>query len=111
VNVCLGTDSLASVKKSTPLELSMFEEMRAFSAAAPGLSPADLLKMATVSGARAYGLDGRAGEIASGAYADFITIPFSGPVSQVCEAVVRHTGYVQRSMIGGRWVYSADDAS
>ncbi len=105
VNVCLGTDSLASVyqKRKQPVDLSLFEEMRALSDREPGLPARSVVRMATVCSARALGLGGKAGEISAGAYADVITLPFSGKVSKVDEAVLQHKGNVTASMIGGRW--------
>ena len=106
VNVCLGTDSLASVRKERgePLELNLFAEMRAFAEANPGSPPASILQMATINGAHALGLEGKIGELSPGAQADLIALPFSGRLSQAYEAVLRHAGPVPRVMIGGRWV-------
>src|SRR5439155_17760821 len=50
INICLGTDSLATVRKKvgqTP-ELNMFREMQSFAAATPDVAPSAVLKMATV---------------------------------------------------------------
>ena len=60
VNVCLGTDSLASVKTTgrAKAELNMFAEMRAFALSQPDVAPAEVLRMATQAGARAPGLSG-----------------------------------------------------
>ena len=77
VNICLGTDSLATVRlrgKPKP-ELDMFGEMRALAAWEPGLSPTDILRMATVNGARALGLAAQIGELSKKALADLIAIP------------------------------------
>jgi cytosine/adenosine deaminase-related metal-dependent hydrolase len=105
VNVCLGTDSLASVCK-TPrqtVELSMFEDMRALAEQAPAPRPREILQMATLNGARALGLEGQVGEIAVEALADLIALPFSGKLARVHEAILEHRGPVAASMIGGRW--------
>lgn len=76
VNICLGTDSLASVYKARRqhVELSMFDEMRAFRDAHAGMSGRRILRMATLNGARALGLAGRAGELSPGAFADLIAV-------------------------------------
>jgi cytosine/adenosine deaminase-related metal-dependent hydrolase len=105
VNICLGTDSLASVykKRRETVTLDMFEEMRALSQAAPGLSPRAILEMATRNGARALGFAGKIGELSPGAFADLIAVPFSGRHSDTYEAVLGHRGAVSASMIGGRW--------
>ena len=105
VNVCLGTDSLATVyrtREEKP-ELNLFEEMRALAAAHPELSPQTILQMATVNGATALGLAGRIGELAKGSWADLIAIPFARKVSAATEAAINFPGYVRASMIDGKW--------
>jgi len=105
VNICLGTDSLATVYK-TPREkpeLNLFEEMRAFAAVHPGVSPKKILQMTTVNGARALGLAGKVGEISKNACADVIAIPFSGQKADAFEAAVNFSGHVSASLIGGEW--------
>jgi cytosine/adenosine deaminase-related metal-dependent hydrolase len=105
VNVCLGTDSLASVyrKRGQVIELSIFEEMRALATAEPSLSPKKILQMATVNGARALGMAGQIGELSPNAFADLITVPFSGKTSESWAALVHHRGDVAASMIDGQW--------
>jgi cytosine/adenosine deaminase-related metal-dependent hydrolase len=106
VNVCLGTDSLASVVKTRrqTIELSMFEEMRAFAASHPAVSPRSILKMATQNSAQALGLESQVGELSANAFADIIALPFAGRISSVHEAVLNHKGDVSGSMIDGQWV-------
>ncbi len=105
VNICLGTDSLATVKKTRgkKLDLNLFSEMRAFAKKHPGVSAETILKISTVNGARALNLEGQAGELSTNALADFITIPFPGKVSDTFNAVVQHKGGVSASMIDGQW--------
>ncbi len=105
VNLCLGTDSLASTRKTRglPLELNLFAEMQSLAGAAPELAPFDILKMATLNGARALGLAKLVGELSKNTWADLIAIPFTGDVAQVYDAVVHHQGDVAASMIDGRW--------
>jgi cytosine/adenosine deaminase-related metal-dependent hydrolase len=105
VNICLGTDSLATVRKKirSKVELSMFDEMRAFAVKNTNVPAEDIVHMATVNGARALGLRGRIGEMKSGALADLIALPFNGKGRDACDAVVRHAGGVSASMIDGRW--------
>jgi aminodeoxyfutalosine deaminase len=105
VNVCLGTDSLASVKKhrGRPVELSMLAEMRALAANAPDLSPETIVKMATLNGARALGMTGKTGELSDGALADVIAIPFAGKSNDAHDAIVHHADDVAASMIDGVW--------
>jgi cytosine/adenosine deaminase-related metal-dependent hydrolase len=105
VNLCLGTDSLATVRKTGKQkpELDLFAEMRALAEKDQSITPEEILKMATVNAARALGLAGKIGELSAGALADLIAIPFSGPPAKVHEAVLQHTGNITASMIAGRW--------
>lgn len=106
INVCLGTDSLASVVKTRreTVELNMFDEMRTLASRETSLPPKRILQMATVNGARALGMRGQVGELSPGSLADVIAIPFSGKLSGVHEAVIAHKGDVSNSMIDGQWV-------
>ena len=106
VNICLGTDSLATVRKTRKQnpELSMFDEMRELAASDPKLPPAEILRMATVNGARALGRAGQIGELSKNALADLIAIPAGAKISDACEAVLAHDGPVGASMIDGNWV-------
>lgn len=110
VNICLGTDSLATVYKKPreSVELSLFEEMRAFARVHPRISHRKILEMATLNGARALGLARRAGEIAKGAFADLIAIPFAGKTADVHDSVVHHRGNVTASMIDGDWAVAPE---
>jgi imidazolonepropionase-like amidohydrolase len=105
VNLCLGTDSLASVykRRHETVELNLFDEMRAVAEAEPWLSPRELVRMVTVNGARALGWEGKVGELVPGAWADLITLPFNGPGRGVYRALVEHRGPVAAVMINGRW--------
>jgi len=91
IPVALGTDSLASAP-----DLDMFAEMCALRHEHPDLSPAAILRMATLNGARALGLADRLGSIEVGKLAELIVVPFSGetesPFDVLCaypERVVR----------------------
>jgi cytosine/adenosine deaminase-related metal-dependent hydrolase len=105
VNVCLGTDSLATVIKADKqeLDLNLFQEMQSFARTYPEQSPQTILKMATTNGARALGLAGKIGELSGFSSADLITIPFTGPIANAEEAVVNFPGRVRASMIAGQW--------
>ena len=105
VNICLGTDSLASVTRlrGQPLELNLFSDSRTFAAAWPGVSPEEIVRMITLNGARALGMQGQIGELTEGALADLIAIPFNGPAPAALEAVAHHDGDVAASMIDGQW--------
>lgn len=105
VNICLGTDSLATVYKKPrqKVELNMFDEMQAFAAKYPRVAAEKILQMATVNGARALGMGGDAGEISEKALADLIAIPFKGKIEDAEAAAVHHNGDVLASMIDGEW--------
>jgi cytosine/adenosine deaminase-related metal-dependent hydrolase len=105
VNICLGTDSLATVRKTGKQkpELDLFAEMRALADNDKTISPAEILQLATVNGARALGLAGKIGELSTGTLADMIAIPFSGTLSRAHDALLQHTGNVAASLISGRW--------
>jgi cytosine/adenosine deaminase-related metal-dependent hydrolase len=106
VNLCLGTDSLATVRcvgKQKP-ELNLFEEMRSLAAADKSVSPEEIIRMVTINGARALGRKGQIGELRPGTLADLIAIPDAGGKKNVFETVLGHAGPVQASMIDGRWI-------
>lgn len=105
VNICLGTDSLASVIKPPrqSIELDMFAEMRLFADRHPSLSSSTILRMTTLNGARALQRQGSIGELSPGALADLIAVPFPGKPKGVSEALLEHRGPVLASMIGGLW--------
>ena len=109
VNVCLGTDSLATVKKTRgkKLELNLFSEMQTFAKKHPGVPLETILQMATVNGAQALNLTGQIGELSPNALADLVAIPFSGKISGVFDATIQHKGAVSASMIDGQWVIRA----
>lgn len=95
VNVCLGTDSLAST-----LTLSMFDEMRILSRQEPQLDPAEILKMATLNGAKALGIE--AGKIAPGALADLIALPLADTAREVHAAVIENRDPIAWMMLDGK---------
>ena len=94
---------MRKTRKQNP-ELDLFEEMRALAANEPKLPPAEILRMATVNGARALGLAGQIGELSQKALADLIAIPARTETKDACAAVLAHAGPVSASMIDGRWV-------
>jgi aminodeoxyfutalosine deaminase len=66
----LGTDSLAS----NP-QLSIWREMACIRQDHPAVSPADILAMATLGGARALGIDEAFGSLAAGRSSSFLAVP------------------------------------
>ena len=113
VNLCLGTDSLASVHQAgkQTAELNLFEEMRQLAGANPAVPPDIILQMATVNGAHALGMQGQIGELSPGAFADLIAIPFAGKTAQIGEAILHHKGGVAASMIDGQWAVAPQETA
>ncbi len=81
INVCLGTDGCGSNNS-----LNMFQEMNAAGLVYKGanrqaqcVDAAEVLKMATVNGAKAIGHEGELGTIREGAIADLILINLNEP--------------------------------
>ena len=105
VNICLGTDSLATVYKERrqTVELNMFTEMQMFAENFPRVPAEDILRMATANGARALGMAGQLGVISPKAIADLISIPLTGSARDASEAAVHHSGDVTASLIDGEW--------
>jgi cytosine/adenosine deaminase-related metal-dependent hydrolase len=97
LNVCLGTDSLASNDS-----LNLFSEMRTAKKNYPKLAARELLEMVTVRPARALKMERDLGKIASGYLADLIAIPFTGSVDEVYEAIIQNRGPIEWMMINGK---------
>jgi aminodeoxyfutalosine deaminase len=105
VNICLGTDSLSTVRKTgkQKLELNLFEEMRHLATNDKAISPKEILEMATVNGARALGLAGQVGEISENAFADLIAIPFAGKIKDIYDALLHHPSTISAGIVDGKW--------
>ena len=99
INVALGTDGAASNN-----DLDMFGEMRTAALLAKGISgdasavpAATALKMATINGAKALGIENKTGSLSIGKQADVIAIdlnqietqPLYDPISQIVYAANR----------------------
>lgn len=89
IAVGLGTDSLASVPT-----LDLWDEMRTCLAAHGGrVTPADVLAMATLGGARTLGLADRVGSLEVGKRADLIAVSARGiAASDPVESLIAETG-------------------
>ena len=96
VNVCLGTDSLASNNT-----LDLFAEMRELAEAFPQLLPEQILRFVTTHAARALNESNRLGQIKAGAVADLIAVPVGGHTDPYA-AVVRADHPVLFVMIDGK---------
>jgi len=105
VNLCLGTDSLATVRitRRAQPELNLFREMQAFANQHLNVPDHKIVRMATLNGARALGLAGQIGELNRDTFADLIAIPFTRRRSEIHEAIIYFSGSVTASMIGGEW--------
>jgi cytosine/adenosine deaminase-related metal-dependent hydrolase len=83
VAVAVGTDSLASVE-----DLNLFAELKAMRWLAPSVPPRELLRSATVIGARALGLDTDLGSLAPGKLDAMITVELPDELEDVEEYLV-----------------------
>jgi cytosine/adenosine deaminase-related metal-dependent hydrolase len=103
VNICLGTDSLATMngEGNRPPELNMLTELRRFSSKHTNVAARDILAMATINGARALRLEHELGSLHPGVRADLIAVPFNGSIKQAEAAVFSPEVHVEASFIGG----------
>ena len=114
MNVCLGTDSVASNNN-----LDLFEEIKAAALMAKGKTgdpkalPAEAaLMMATVCGARAQGRSAECGVIELGMDADLILLDFNQPHLIPCHNVLSQLVYaasghdVALTMVRGKILYA-----
>lgn len=97
VNLCIGTDSLASTDS-----LSLFRELRRVAKTEPWLGAAALLRMVTVNPAKALRRGDELGRIAPGALADLIALPVSGNLATVHDEIVEHAEPIPWMMIDGK---------
>jgi cytosine/adenosine deaminase-related metal-dependent hydrolase len=97
VNICVGTDSLASTES-----LSLFAELRRLGTAEPWLTGEQLLRTVTLNPARALGRRGALGIIQPGAHADLIALPVVGSVEEIHDAIVNSDAPVSWMMIDGK---------
>jgi aminodeoxyfutalosine deaminase len=99
LNVCIGTDSLASNDS-----LNLFSEMRMAHRNYPFLSSSDLLKMVTLNPAQALQQEDKLGRIAPGYLADAIAIPYSGGAEKVYDAIVENRNSIEWMIVDGKSV-------
>jgi imidazolonepropionase-like amidohydrolase len=95
LNICLGTDSLASNHS-----LSLFDEMRAFQKKFPGTSPEEILQMVTVNSARALRQENAVGRIRPGFLADLIAIPIGA--GNVFDGIIGFKDPVDWTLLDGK---------
>ena len=107
INVCLGTDGSASNN-----DLDMFGEMKTAALLAKGVSAdascanaSDIIRMATINGAKALGMNDEIGSIEVGKAADMIAVDFSGLESQPVYNAVSHLVFnTSRNQVSDVWV-------
>lgn len=100
INVCIGTDSLASNPS-----LSVLEELRFLHRRHPDLPAGLLLAVGTIHGARGLGLADAVGALAPGMQADLTVVPLdphgpAGPVENVLQSNLQPIA----TCIAGQWV-------
>lgn len=107
INVAIGTDGAASNN-----DLDMFGELRTASFIAKAQSgdptslPAhDVIKMATLNGAKAIGLEKQIGSLEAGKFADFIAVDLSSYLTQPIYNPLSHLAYaVNRLQVSDVWI-------
>jgi 5-methylthioadenosine/S-adenosylhomocysteine deaminase len=110
INVALGTDGAASNNN-----LDMFGEMhtaallgKAVAEDASALSAQQIIEMATINGARAFGIDKHVGSLETGKFADIIAIELDdiehSPLHDIASNIVyTHNGHrVSHSWVNGK---------
>jgi len=103
INVCLGTDSLASNSS-----LEMIEEMRRVRA--DGRVGSDtILRMATINGAKALGWDDQIGSLEPGKQADWIAVDVPPDAAHPVEALLTTDARVQEVVIAAKTCYTRED--
>jgi cytosine/adenosine deaminase-related metal-dependent hydrolase len=103
INVCIGTDSLAS-----NIDLDLWEEMR-FAYLVNRVNAQQVIRMATINGARALGLEDVIGSIEPGKDADLIAVESSAassadPYRELLFGT--RQGDVSLNMVQGKAIYS-----
>ncbi len=99
VRVALGTDSLAS----NP-DLNVLEEAHCAHRHYPQMPPAQLLRMATLSGAEALGWEAETGSLTPGKSADLVAVPLWKRQGDPLESVLQGTEPVNAVLWRGRWL-------
>jgi len=97
INVCLGTDSLASNDS-----LNMFEEMQTFARTHPRLAADEILAMTTHNAAIALNKPGQLGVLKKGAFADMIALDLNVTAEKAVASIVDYSGFPLLTWIGGQ---------
>jgi 5-methylthioadenosine/S-adenosylhomocysteine deaminase len=88
VNVCVGTDGTASNN-----DLDLWGEVRTAALLQKGLTTLQALEMATINGAKAYGIDRELGSLEPGKRADIAIVDFDKSHLTPCYDVYAHLVY------------------
>ena len=99
INVCLGTDSLASNDS-----LNLIKEMHTFALDFTDLPAEQIVHMTTTAPARALGHENTLGVLAPEARADLIAIPLQNDSPDPYESVVYADQPPSHVMVGGKFV-------
>jgi len=102
INVCFGTDSLASNNT-----LSILDEMRFVHQQYPKFSADTLIKMGTINGAVALGWEDKIGSIACGKEADLVAIPLTGNHDQSLADILKSETQPKLTMVAGKIVHQS----
>lgn len=101
INVCVGTDSLASNPS-----LSVLEELQFLRREHPDLPPQTILEMGTIRGARALGLEGLTGSISLGKQADLVALRVTARTpDEAIEEILAGEASVHSVYVAGRQVW------
>ena len=103
IPVGFGTDSLASVPT-----LNLWDEMRTALAIhrRVGITPRDIVQVATLGGAQALGMDNEIGSLEPGKKADCIAVPLPRrDTGDLCSDLLRETKTGIMTMVNGRVLY------
>ncbi|MCH7592777.1 MAG: amidohydrolase family protein [Planctomycetes bacterium] len=107
VNVCIGTDSLASNPS-----LSIVDELRFLRRNHPDLDPMELLRMGTLRGATALGFGDVTGSLTPGKSADVVVIPVSaGAAPQGWASMLESEAKLLEVMAAGKTMEQDRDRS
>ncbi|HEV7405619.1 MAG TPA: amidohydrolase family protein [Chthoniobacteraceae bacterium] len=97
LNLCVGTDSLASTHS-----LSLLGELRRLRRSEPWLSAPELLATVTTNAARALDMTDKLGVLRAGACADLIALPVTGNLDTVHDEIVDFRHPIPWMMIDGK---------